>query len=303
MARKAMRKALGRGLDALLPEAAKPSEGGDSSDEIRKIPINLIKPNRLQPRKNFDAERLSELAQSIKERGLIQPITVSFDAISNSYELVAGERRLRAAKLAGLEKIEVNVRATQTDRDRLVDALIENIQRDDLNAIETALGYKKLMEEFEVSQTQLSERVGKSKSAVSNTLRLLDLPKDIQDAIAFEQISEGHARALLMVRDSIERNKLFKLTVEQGLSVRKVEAIAQELADGRTLDDVVSNKKKPRTPKPIKSADIEALEKRFEKSFGTKVEIKTRKDQKSGRIVIHFYSLEDFDNISNMLKK
>jgi len=298
-----MRKALGRGLDALLPESSKSQDGAVANDQVKKVAINLIKPNRLQPRKNFDAERLSELSQSIKEHGIVQPIVVSFDPITNSYELISGERRLRASKLAGLEKIDVVVRATQSDKDRLAVALIENIQRDDLNAIETALAYKKLMDEFEVNQGKLSELVGKSKSAVSNTLRLLDLPEEIQNAVQFERITEGHARALLMVRDAHERNKLFKLAMEQGLSVRKVEAIAQELSEGKSLEEVISPKRSTESIRPIKSADIKALEKNFEKVFGTKVEIKTKKDQKSGRIIVHFYSLEDFDSISKILIK
>jgi len=298
-----MRKALGRGLEALLPQASKQQLETSNEDSVKKVLINLIKPSRVQPRKNFDAEELSELAQSIKVHGLAQPIMVSFDAISNSYELIAGERRLRASKLAGLDKIEVVVRTPTSDKDRLALGLIENIQRANLNGIETALAYKKLMEQFEVPQGSLSELMGKSKSAVSNTLRLLDLPENIQKAIKFEQISEGHGRALLMVRDPHQRDKLFKLALEQHLSVRKVEAIASELADGKTLDEVIGKKKKPAKLKPIKSADIEALEKRLERAFGTKVEIKTRKDQKSGRIVVHFYNLEDFDNIVKSLKK
>ena len=302
MSKKPMRRALGRGLDALLPQSSKEQQAGDGGDSVKKVPINLIKPSRVQPRKNFDAEELSELSQSIKMYGLAQPITVSFDSISNSYELIAGERRLRASKLAGLNKIDVVVRTLKSDQERLALGLIENIQRANLNGIETALAYKQLMEEFEVPQGKLSELMGKSKSAVSNTLRLLDLPEGIQKAIKFEQISEGHGRALLMVRDPHERDKLFKLTLDQHLNVRKVEALAQELAEGKTLEEVLGKKKKVAKVKPLKSADIQNFENKLEKAFGTKVEIRTRKDEKSGRIVIHFYNLEDFDNIVKSLK-
>ncbi|MDE2292501.1 MAG: ParB/RepB/Spo0J family partition protein [Elusimicrobia bacterium] len=300
-----MRKALGRGIEALMPAAparekeAAPRPSGEGKD-VQRIPIESVKPNRAQPRKNFDPERLSELAQTIREHGLAQPIVVSFDAITNSYELIAGERRLRASQLAGMKTIEAVVRAPRNDKDRLVLALIENIQRDDLNAIETALAYKKLMEEHEVNQTQLAQVVGKSKAAVSNTLRLLDLPEEMQKAVQFERISEGHARALLMVSDPEQRAALFKVVVENQLSVRDAEKLAQRIADGGRIG--VKDEKEP-AAKPPKPADIRAFEQALENAFGTKVEIRTRGDGKSGRVVIHFFSLDDFDNIIKALRK
>lgn len=250
-----MRKALGRGLDALLPQTQKPSEGGERT-EVRRIAVDAIKPNHLQPRKNFDPERLAELAQTIKEHGLAQPIMVSYDAVSNSYELIAGERRLRATKLAGLEHIDAVVRTPRSDRERLALALIENIQRDGLNAIETAQGYRQLMAEFSVNQSELTKFVGKSKSAISNTLRLLELPDEIQKAVQFEQISEGHARALLMVQDGLERNKLFKMILESHLSVRKVEELAQFIAGGGSLLGA-KMKAAVKGPKPPELRDME----------------------------------------------
>jgi ParB family chromosome partitioning protein len=295
-----MRKALGKGLDALLPQnktAEVKIEGGRSG--VNKIPLDSIRPNHLQPRKSFDAQKLSELSASIKEHGLAQPILVSFDSISNSYELIAGERRLRASKLAGLKTIDAVVKTPKDDRERLALALIENIQRDDLNAIDTAEAYKKLMAEFGVNQTDLAKVVGKSKSAVSNTLRLLDLSDDMRKAVQIEQITEGHARALLMVSDAHERSKLFKIALEQHLSVRRVEALAQEIQGGKKLD----TKKAKTTRKLPKPADIKDLETRLQQAFGTRVEIRARKDMQSGRIVIHFYSLDDFDNIVKALKK
>ncbi|MBI5596744.1 MAG: ParB/RepB/Spo0J family partition protein [Elusimicrobia bacterium] len=305
-----MRKALGRGIEALLPAAppksapvvqvpAAPAVVGEGR-EVRRIPIDSVRPNRAQPRKNFDPERLSELAQTIKEHGLTQPIVVSYDSISNSYELIAGERRLRASKLAGLKTIEALVRTPQNDKDRLVLALIENIQRDDLNAIDTALAYRKLMTESAVTQSELAHIVGKSKSAVSNTLRLLELPDEMQKAVQFERLSEGHARALLMVSDPLERSKLFKLVTENQLSVRDAEKIAQRIEGGEKLPEPSEKGPKVKPPKP---ADIRAFEQALEKAFGTRVEIKTKKDLKSGRIVIHFFSLDDFDNIIKSIKK
>lgn len=307
-----MRRALGRGIEALLPAApakkaaagAPPAHGGgpltDGLREVRRIPIDAVKANRVQPRKNFDPERLSELSQTIKEHGLAQPIVVSYDAISDSYEVIAGERRLRASQLAGLKTIEAVVRTPQDDKERLVLALIENIQRDDLNAIETALAYRKLMAEHGLNQTQLVSLVGKSKAAVSNTLRLLELPDEMQKAVQFERISEGHARALLMVDDPLERDKLYKLIVENHLSVRDAERSAQRIVEGERLPEPDAG---GNAAKPTKPADIKALEGQLEKGFGTRVEIRTRKDMKSGRIVIHFYSLDDFDSILKIIKK
>ncbi|MBI3300107.1 MAG: ParB/RepB/Spo0J family partition protein [Elusimicrobia bacterium] len=305
-----MRKALGRGIEALLPPApVKPAAapapapavaGEGEGREVRRIPVDAIRPNRVQPRKNFDPERLSELAMTIKEHGLAQPIVVSYDAISNSYELIAGERRLRASQLAGLKTIEALVRTPQSDKERLVLALIENIQRDALNAIDTALAYKKLMNEQAVTQSELAHVVGKSKSTVSNTLRLLELPDEMQKAIQFERMDEGHGRAILMVSDPMERSKLFKLVTENHLSVRDTERLAQKIEAGDPLPEPSARKAEPKAPKP---ADIKAMEQSLEKAFGTRVEIRLRQDSKSGRIMIHFFSLDDFDNILKALKK
>lgn len=298
-----MRKALGRGLDALIPKAPPAEVGGKpSGQEIRRIAVADIRPNRLQPRKNFDPERLSELSQSIKEHGLAQPIVVSFDKEKNQYELIAGERRLRASQLAGITHIDAIVKSGVDDRRRLALALVENIQRDDLNAIEKAVSYKRLMEEFAINSTQLSQVLGKSKPAISNTLRLLDLPVEMQKAVQFEQISEGHARALLMVADPEQRRRLFLLAVQQKLSVRDVESLAQAVAKGKKLPDLSTKNEVQRLPK-TKPADIRALEQQLAHSLGTKVEIRTGKDAKRGRLILHFYTLSDFDKILKMLKK
>ena len=293
-----MRNALGRGLDALIPVVPKPSVI-TPKEQTSLISISKIRPNRLQPRRHFDPERLSELSASIKEHGLAQPILVSFDKSDNSYELIAGERRLRACELAGLDEVEVIVRHPKSDKERLALALIENIQREDLNAIEEALGFLRLMKEFSINQTELGQIVGKSKAVISNTLRLLELSDEIQKALEFGQISEGHGRALLVVKNPLERKGLFDITRERKLSVRETEDLARKVEAGEGLETPLPSIK-PQTPK---SADIKALEGALQQVLGTKVDILTKKDPTKGKITIHFYSLTDFDKILNMFKK
>jgi len=293
-----MRQALGRGLEALIPKAQEKPSG--SIGEILRVPIEKIRPNPLQPRKNFDPEHLSELASSIKEHGLAQPVLASFDAVSKTYELIAGERRLRAAQLAGLKEIDVIVRPDTPDKQKLVLALVENLQREDLNPIEQALGYLRVMKEYQISQTQLVALIGKSKSAVSNTLRLLDLPEEIQKALEFEQISEGHARALLMIQNPIEKQRLFKIALEQKLSVRDLEDLARNADSGS--ESPIALKPVRGRPRKEKPADIRELESALQHILGTKVDIKTKKDPTKGSISIHFYSLSDFEKIVNLLR-
>lgn len=295
-----MRNALGRSLSKIITDTGgkKPLDG---AVETRKIPLGSIRPNHLQPRKNMDAERLSELTQSIKTHGLAQPIVVSFDAASNTYELIAGERRFRAAQLAGLSHIDAVIKQPADDKERLALTVTENIQREDFNAIDTAHAYRKFIENYGVSREALSQFLGKSKATISNTLRLLDLPQDIQKAVEDERLSEGHARALLMVDDPFERNKLFRLAIERELSVRDVEGLAQQICQGKKLPEA-SEKRAPKI-KPPKPADIRSLEKELEQNLGTRVEICTKSDMKSGRVVIHFYDLDSFDGILRRIKK
>ncbi|MBI3551137.1 MAG: ParB/RepB/Spo0J family partition protein [Elusimicrobia bacterium] len=293
-----MRRALGRGLEALIPAATPPASDGIGATAVLTLPIERIRPNRLQPRKNFDPEKLSELAASIKTHGLAQPILVSYDSGSDTYELIAGERRLRASELAGLREVQAIVRAPDSDKSRLTLALIENLQREDLNPIESALGYLRLMKEFHITQTDLGAVVGKSKSAISNTLRLLDLPDEMQKAVQFGQLSEGHGRALLMIENSFARKKVFDLVLAQKLSVRQAEDLARSANAGQS-----EAPEKTAKNRPLKSADIRALENSLQHSLGTKVEIKTRKDPTKGSITLHFFSLTDFDKIINILKK
>lgn len=295
-----MRKALGRGLDALLPSSpastAETTPATSSLNTTTKVPLSKIRPNHLQPRRYFDPEKLAELAGSIKEHGLAQPLLVSPNG-DGTYELIAGERRLRASELAGLAEVDVFVRTPADEKQRLALALIENLQREDLNSIETALGYLRLMKEFGINQTQLGDAVGKSKASISNTLRMLELPDEIQKALQHGTLTEGHGRALLMVQDAAERRKLFTLAVERHLSVREVEDLARRLNGGDTLEA------KPPTAAPEKPADLRALETALQHALGTKVEIKTRKDATKGAITIHFYSLEEFDKLIRVFKK
>lgn len=296
------RKALGRGLSALIPAGApapEPASLPPSDGTPIKVPIDKIRANHLQPRRHFDPEALSELASSIEQHGLAQPIVVSFDSTTQSYELIAGERRWRAAQLAGLKEIEVVVRRPKDDRQRLALTLIENLQRADLNPIEVALGYLRLMKEFGINQTELGKEVGKSKSGISNTLRLLELPDEIQKALQFGQLSEGHGRALLMIVDPNLRHAVFKKVLEGRLSVRETEALAKGVEEGGTVEQAPKTQK----PAPPKSADLRTLEETLQHSLGTKVAIKTLKNPAKGSIQIHFYSFDDFERIVNLLKK
>jgi ParB family transcriptional regulator, chromosome partitioning protein len=296
------RKALGRGLSALIPQAPSapaptgalpPPEGG-----IVKIPIDKVRANHLQPRRHFDPAELSELAVSIKSHGLAQPIVVSYDAATRSYELIAGERRWRACQLLGFKEVEAVVRQPKDDKQRMALTLLENIQRSDLNPIEVALGYLRLMKEFGINQTALAEEMGKSKVTISNTLRLLDLPDEIQKALQFGRISEGHGRALLAIEDPNARHAVFQKVLENKLSVRETEALARELEAG------VVPEERSAKPKPaVKPADLRALEENLQQRLGTKVLIRTRKNPSKGSIQIHYYSFDDFERIMSILKK
>ena len=295
------RKALGRGLSALIPNVPTlPAVSAATvSDGVPlKVAIDKIRANHLQPRRHFDPEMLGELAASIKQHGLAQPIVVSYDPLSRSYELIAGERRLRATQLAGLHEIEVVVRSPRDDKQRLALTLIENLQREDLNPIEVALGYLRLMKEFGINQTALGEEVGKSKSGISNTLRLLELPDEIQKSLQFGQLSEGHGRALLMVTDPNLRHAVFKKVLEGKLSVRETEALAKQVEAG----DPPAEDAPPRKAQP-KPADLRALEEALQVSLGTKVVIRTNKNPAKGSVQIHFFSFDDFDKIIKVLKK
>jgi ParB family chromosome partitioning protein len=302
------RKALGRGLSALIPSSVPASistipeaAAGTISviNGITRVPVEKIRPNHLQPRRHFEPEALTELATSIKLHGLAQPIVVSYDLATRSYELIAGERRWRATQLAGLTEIDVVVRTPRDEKHRMALTLIENLQRADLNPIEVALGYLRLMKEFGINQTALAEEVGKSKATISNTLRLLELSDEIQKALQYGQVSEGHGRALLTVADPNLRHAVFQKVLANKLSVRETESLAREMEAGPILEDSPTKPKKAEA----KPADLRALEESLQQVLGTKVVIRTKKAASKGSIQISFFSFEDFDRILKVLRK
>lgn len=287
-----MRKALGKGLDALLNGGMNDSyeTGGENASGVQKIPLDKIIPNRYQPRKTFNEESLQGLAESLKQHGLTQPIVVVYDPGMDKYELVVGERRFRASQLAGFTEIDCIIHSKLDDKQMCALALIENIQREDLNPIETALGYKSLMQKFMISQTELGEYCGKSKAAVSNSLRLLNLEPEIQEAIKNGDISEGHGRALLMVSDEKKREVLFKKIISSKMSVRQAEEAAKNI-----MDETVKQK-------PQKTPDTLAFESSLQEALGTKVELKYGSKPSKGKLILHYNSLEELEQISQRLK-
>jgi ParB family chromosome partitioning protein len=289
-----MRKALGRGIDSLI---TKVQNNDISGDMVQKIPLGRIRANRYQPRRIFDDAALAELAESIKERGLLQPISVWKDHGDDHYELIAGERRLRASKLAGLAEIDAIVKRDLDDEQKLGLSLIENIQREDLNAVDTALAYRQLMDSFGVSQADLAKRVGKSRAAVSNTLRLLELDADIRQGIQSGAISEGHARALISIPDSSKRREFYQRIMAEKLSVRDVESFAQGFHAQKPRAQRAPRAGSRRTPEAVE------LESTLEKTLGTKVEVCPGPGPQNGRIVIHYFSLDDLDRVTQIIKK
>lgn len=291
-----VRQALGKGLDALIKQTqdivANPSPVNMAAAgvSVEKIELTKIVPNRYQPRRIFDEDKLQELATSIKEHGLTQPIVVVYDAGLDKYEIVVGERRFRATQLAGLNTIDAIVHKSLTDKEMCALALIENIQRADLNPIETALGYRNLMSKFAVSQTELAGYCGKSKAAVSNALRLLDLSPEIQQSLQEGGITEGHGKALLMVGDPSKREALFHKMQKSKMSVRQAEAAAQALLLPPSA---------PKAPRPVEVASFESD---LQNALGTKVEVKYGKKMDKGVLMVHYNSLEELDNIANRLK-
>jgi ParB family chromosome partitioning protein len=278
------RIALGKGLEALIPEF--PKELIKPEKNLVHIKTDKIKPNPYQPRGKFDKDKMEELTLSIKEKGIIQPVVVR--PVGDEFELVAGERRFLAAQKLGMEKVPALVMEKLSKEEMLELSLIENLQREDLNPIDQARGYKRLLEECGLIQKELSERIGKDRSSVANTLRLLKLPKTVQNFIANGELSEGHARAILSLSGEKEQITLSRHIIKDGLSVRKTE----ELVYGRR------EKLKRRKLKgaPSKYLEIENSLKQF---FGTKVSVVQGK--KKGKIEIEFYSEEDLSRILELL--
>lgn len=290
------RKALGRGLDAILqsPETditSKDISGDFVAGAIAEIDINLIETNPFQPRTEFDETALKELAQSIKEQGVIQPVTVRKLGY-NKYQLISGERRLRASKLAGLDKIPVFIRVAN-DEQMLELALIENIHRENLNAIEVAISYQRLIDECNMTQEEVSDKVGKSRSAVANFLRLLKLPAEVQIAIRDGHITMGHARALINISDKEQQLKLLQQIIEDEMNVRQTE----ELAEKAKNPEAKERKQTNFIPEHFKSK-IKTLS----QTLNTKVKV-TRNVKGQGSVVIDFKDEAEFDRIMEMFSK
>lgn len=303
---------LGNGLDSLLGSSAKEDEpaktensfqsvktnlpAGIEQDEFGKLWINpeLLRPNPYQPRQEFDPEQLKELSDSIKENGVIQPVTIE-DAKDGTFYIIAGERRTRASRLAGLEKIPVQLSAF-SDQKKLEVALIENIQRADLNPVEEARAYYKLMELGGLKQEEVAQKVGKNRATVANAIRLLKLPEDIQNALVGGQITAGHARALLMVKDKMNMHILFGKIVGQGLSVHQTEVMASEINNPQP-----KIKKNDGAKSLTRDQDLIDVETQLIQKLGTKVQIKGSYEK--GSIEISYFSKDDFNRLFDFINR
>lgn len=302
------KKALGRGLSALLKDNDNddrldtdipisthiPAAPSSPSEGINEIRVEEIEVNPYQPRTHFDQEALHELSESIKVHGIIQPITVR-KLSNNQYQLISGERRFQASKLAGLKTIPGYIRSAD-DQQMLEMALIENIQRENLNAIEIALSYQRLISECNLKQEELGERVGKNRATVTNYLRLLKLPPDIQIAVRDNRLSMGHARAIINVDTPDQQLYIFKKTLAEDLSVRKVEELVRESGNKKSENNN-GNSSNPSSPA---SKEITQLQSNLSSHFGTRVVVKS--DGKKGEIKIPFLSVEDLNRILDILK-
>lgn len=295
MAGKAAR-GLGKGLDSLIPAAV--TQAGTKAAEEKKedngqgtyVKITKVEPNRDQPRKNFDEDALQELADSIKQYGIVEPLIVQDR--KTHYEIIAGERRWRAAKLAGLKEVPVIVR-NYTEQEIVEISLIENIQREDLNPIEEAQAYKRLLTEFNLKQDEVAERVSKSRTAVTNSMRLLKLCDEVQQMIIDDMITTGHARALISIEDAEQQYTIAQKVFDEKLSVRDVEKLV------KNLNKPEKAKKEPMTDKALEAV-YQDLEEKLKQSLGTKVAI-TSKGAGAGKLEIEFYTHDDLEKLMELL--
>lgn len=287
---------LGRGLNTLIPSA--PAKDTESEKIIKKdeqikleimVPILKVEPNPDQPRRQFDEDSLQELADSIKQYGILQPLIVKKH--ENFYEIIAGERRWRAAKLAGLKEVPVLIR-DYAENEIVEIALIENIQREDLNPIEEALAYKRLMEEFSLKQDQVASKVSKSRAAITNSLRLLKLDQRVQNLLSEEMITTGHARALLAINDSDQQYEIAMKVFDEKLSVREIEKLVKQMSKQK--------KETPREENKVHEYLFASMEESLKQALGSKVNIKNKNNK--GRIEIEYYSKEELDRLVDMLK-
>lgn len=294
-------RGLGKGLDSLIPNAvgeAKAKKEKDTKEAVAEskgaqetiVKIAMVEPNRKQPRKNFDEDALQELSDSIKQFGLIQPILVQDR--KDHYEIIAGERRWRAAKLAGLKEIPVIIR-DYSEREIMEISLIENIQREDLNPIEEAQAYKRLLEEFHLKQDEVAERVSKSRAAVTNSMRLLKLCDEVQQMLIDDMISTGHARALLAIEDAEEQYTVAQQIFDEKLSVRDVEKLV------KNLHKPVKPAKKAADDKTMEAIYLD-IEEKLKARLSTKVTV-TSKGEGAGKIEIEFYNHEDLDRLIDLM--
>lgn len=284
------RNALGRGLDSLISMGDIRTEG---SSAISEIDVDRIVPNPDQPRRTFDETTLEELAASIRELGVVQPLTLRMGDDGN-YQIIAGERRWRAAQKAGFTSVPAYVR-TVSDSEMTEMALIENIQREDLNAIEVALGFKKLIDTYNLTQERLSERLGKNRATIANHLRLLRLPAEIQLGLRDRKLDMGHARAILSVEDPKIQLKLYKMVIKEGLSVRAVEELGRKLAEGESID-------KPVKGRTDKSEDIRLLEKNFTDYFSMPVKV-ARSQNGKGSVTFKFSSDDELHQLVKIFER
>lgn len=275
------KRGLGRGLDALIPIS-------ETSAGVTQLPVSAIGRNPRQPRTRLDPTELEELANSIREHGVIQPLVVAQSAYPGQYTLIAGERRLEAARLAGLPTIPALIREA-TDQQLLELALVENLQRADLGPLETAHAYKHLAEDFGLSHEEIAAKVGKKRVTVTNTLRLLKLPARLLDALASGEITEGHARALLALPNPQAQTAAFTTALNKGLNVRQTEELVRRLL----------GQKETRPAKPARQVESDALATRLREALGTKVAL--RRGRKGGTIIIHFYSDEELNAIAEAI--
>ena len=281
-------RALGRGLSALIPDKVALNQV-QGQEGVAFLKMVKIKDNTQQPRTHYDEMKLAELKASIKDKGVLQPILVR--AAGEGYEVIAGERRLRAARALGMEEVPAIIKNVST-QEAFVLALVENIQREELNAIEEALAFRRLIEEYKLSQDDVARAVSKDSSTISNTMRLLNLPEYIQDAVVDKKISMGHARALLAVENDIHQRQLFEKVMAKGLSVRELEALVK--AGGHTL------LRRAKREKP-RSADLASIEEELQRIVGSKVRIQSQK--KRGKIVIEYYSFDDLERILGLFRR
>lgn len=300
------RRGLGRGLSALIVDTANPqpaeTEAGSSMSGIQECPVERIAPNPHQPRSHFDPEALAELAASIKTHGIIQPLVVTTNPNQNDrYWLVAGERRWRAAQLANLQQVPVIVRDASTQQ--LVEwALVENIQRADLNPLEEGAAYQTLVEEFGLTHAEVADRVGKSRSAITNTMRLLLAPPSVQQAVTDKSISAGHARSLLALDDENTIDEALQQILDQGLNVRQTEALVKLWLDqkAQAADEEETDEEEANDVTSPQRAQLGFMEDRLRSTLGTRVNL-NRKSNGSGKLVIHFYNDEDLEAIYRLI--